>query len=91
MSNNAVKTDALMRQLNQLAGVYCQPLARHTTKLEHKRRANEYAVTINIDAEQIGGGGDVRHLMECTDELKLVPMLVFVDPSELKDGKITQA
>lgn len=90
MSNNAEKTDSLMKKLNGLDGVYCQPLSQFASHIEHNDKQEAFDITLSIGSEQIGGDRDVRSVLNCDDRLKMVPILVFVDPSELKEGEVTQ-
>ena len=86
MSNNATKTDAAMKTLNSLDGFYSQPMGKFAEHLAYNEDDGTYDVTLRLPADQIGGNGDVRSIMQCIDALKMVPILVFVDPSELPDS-----
>lgn len=85
MHNNAKKTDAAMKQMNALDGIYSQPMGLFAEHLTYNEAEKTFDVTLKLPADQIGGNGDVRSIMQCTDALKMVPILVFVDPSELPD------
>lgn len=84
---NAKITDLALDKIRDINGVYAHHISRFATKLAHKKRGNMVDITVSLDAEQLGCNGDVRCIdpqMQMHDELKLIPVIVFVDPSEFK-------
>ena len=82
--NNVEKADATMRKMNGIEGVYCKPIKSLCSNIKHMAKANVYRITIDVDADQLGGGKCVAQVLECKDSLKMIPILAFIDPSEVK-------
>ncbi len=74
-----------MKKMNSLDGIYSQPMGKFAEHIAYNADEGTYDVTLRLPADQLGGNGDVRSIMQCTDALSMVPILVFVDPSELPD------
>ena len=81
--NNIEKAYATMRKMNSIDGVYSKPIKSFCSSIKHMAKANVYRITIDIDADQLGGGKCVAQVLECKDSLKLIPILAFIDPTEV--------
>ena len=82
--NNIDKADATMRKMNSINGVYSKPLKAMCSNIKHMAKANVYRVTIDIDADQLGGDKCVMQVLDCSDKLKMIPIISFIDPTEVK-------
>ncbi len=82
--SNVEKADAVMKQLNAIEGVYTKPIKSLCSSIKHMPRENKYRVVLDLDAEQLGGGRCIRQVLECGENLNLVPIVVLIDPSEVK-------
>lgn len=82
--SNIDKADSTMRKMNAIDGVYCKPIKSLCSNIKHMTKANVYRITIDIDADQIGGDRCVMQVLECRDSLKMIPILAFIDPLEVK-------
>lgn len=78
--------DIALTKLREIKGVYASPFANLTSSIKHMPKQNIYRVTLDLPGDQIGGGKDVRSIVhpEFMGELKLIPIVVFIDPKELK-------
>lgn len=86
MNVNIKKADATMRKLNAIDGVYCKPVKSLCSNIKHMAKANTYRITVDVDEDQLGGNKCVSSVLECKDSLKMIPVLVFIDPSEVKEN-----
>lgn len=84
MSTNIEIADSTMRKINSIDGVYCKPIKTMCSNIKHMAKANVYRITIDIDANQLGGDKCVMQVLECRDSLKMIPILAFIDPKEVK-------
>lgn len=82
---NAIIADKATDKIREIGGVYAHHISRMAKKIEHKKRANTIDVTLSFDAGQLGSDGDCRCIdpqHEKHDMLKMIPIIVFVDPNE---------
>ena len=82
--NNIEKADSTMRKMNAIDGVYCKPIKSLCSSIKHMAKANVYRITLDIPADQVGGDRCVVQVLECRDSLKMIPVLAFIDPEEVK-------
>lgn len=78
--------NSAVKRFSQNEGVYSSAMFDHATDI--KMVDNVVEVKLSLSADQLGCGGDVRTLdpaLDSFDKLKLIPMLVFVDPEEFKE------
>lgn len=77
--------DKALVKLREIKGVYASPLVSFTSSVKHMPKNNKYRVVLDLPVDQIGGGKDVRSITspDFMDELKLIPVIVFIDPKEL--------
>lgn len=78
--------DKALVKLREIKGVYASPMANLTSSIKHMPKQDKYRVILDLPGEQIGGGKDVRSLInpDFMDELKLIPIIVLIDPKELE-------
>ena len=82
MSQLSEKADVAFNKMNEIPGVYANSLRKFTSKIQHMAKKDIYRITIDLDAEQLGGGKCVAQVLDTGDKLKLVPVIVFIDPDE---------
>ena len=85
MSINGGKADVVLRKINAISGAYGKRLASLVSNIKHMAKADIYRVTIDIDANQLGGGECVAQVLDAGDKLNFVPVLVFIDPKEVDE------
>jgi len=85
MKSNIEKADETMRKISAIDGVYARPMKSLCSNIKHMSKANIYRLTIDIDADQLGGDRCVMQVLECSDSLKMIPILAFIDPKEVDD------
>lgn len=78
--------DKALVKLRKIKGVYASPMVNLMSSIKHMPKGDKYRVALDLPADQIGGGGDVRSITspDFMDELKLIPIIVFIDPKELE-------
>ena len=82
--NNINKADSTMRKINSINGVYSKTIKSLCSNIKHMAKNNVYRITIDIDASQLGGEKCVMQVLDCSDNLKMIPILAFIDPTEVK-------
>ena len=85
MKTCEISIKALVK-LREIKGVYASPMVNFTSSIKHMSKQDKYRITLDLPADQIGGGGDVRSITspDFMDELKLIPIIVFIAPKELE-------